>query len=137
MRTVKKIAIIGVGFMGGSLSLTLAKKFPKVKLIVIGASRDKKWEKNLRDTYSNVPNLELMGFVENISIQPPISEDRRKEYASILMELLKISSDSSLKLKIGQKLMFLLLNPNPNLQNLAIEKLPMIFNFSLDTILLD
>jgi len=72
--------------------------------------------------------IELMELVENISIQPTISEDRRKEYASILIELLKISSDSSLKLEIGQKLMVLLLNSNPNLQNLAIEKLPMTIN---------
>lgn len=31
-KKVKKIAIIGVGFMGGSLSLTLREKFPRIKI---------------------------------------------------------------------------------------------------------
>jgi glycosyltransferase involved in cell wall biosynthesis len=47
-----------------TLFLDLAKRFPRVKFIVIGKSRDKKWESYLRNTYRNEPNLEFMGFVD-------------------------------------------------------------------------
>lgn len=49
------------------LFLELAKKFPHVKFIVVGKSRDKKWDTYLRNTYSNLPNLEMPGFIDQFS----------------------------------------------------------------------
>lgn len=42
----------------------LAKQFPQVEFIAAGRSRDKAWERYLRETYSGVPNLKLVGFVD-------------------------------------------------------------------------
>jgi glycosyltransferase involved in cell wall biosynthesis len=50
-----------------TLFLDLANKFPQVQFIVMGKSRDKKWEAYLRRTYANIPNLEFAGFVEQFS----------------------------------------------------------------------
>lgn len=41
----------------------LAKNFPTVKFIAMGKSHDKEWDEFLRDKYSDLPNLELTGFV--------------------------------------------------------------------------
>ena len=41
----------------------LARKFQKVKFLAIGQARDKKWEKLLYRKYSELPNLEMRGFV--------------------------------------------------------------------------
>lgn len=50
-----------------TLFLDLAEKFPHVKFIVMGQSRDKKWEAFLLDTYAKIPNLEFKGFVDQFS----------------------------------------------------------------------
>lgn len=42
----------------------LARQFPNVRFIAAGKSRDKEWDKYLRSKYAQVPNLELMGFVD-------------------------------------------------------------------------
>ena len=47
--------------------LELAKEFPNVKFIAFGASRDKKWDNYLRKTYSDLPNIEMTGFVDQFS----------------------------------------------------------------------
>jgi len=47
--------------------LELAKKFPHVKFIAFGKSRDKKWDTYLRKTYSNLPNLQMTGFIDQFS----------------------------------------------------------------------
>jgi glycosyltransferase involved in cell wall biosynthesis len=49
------------------LFLDLARKFPHVKFIVIGKSRDKKWEALLRKSYADLPNLEFAGFVDQFT----------------------------------------------------------------------
>ena len=55
MKDLKKIAIIGVGFMGGSLSLALRKKFPKVS--VWGYARSRK-------AYDKLKKLKILNKVE-------------------------------------------------------------------------
>ncbi len=52
---IKKVTIIGVGFMGGSLSLALKKKFPKVK--VWGFARSRK-------SYRKLKKLKILDKVE-------------------------------------------------------------------------
>lgn len=47
--------------------LKMASKFPNVKFIAVGKSRDEKWDSSLRETYSKVPNLEMTGFVDQFS----------------------------------------------------------------------
>ncbi len=41
----------------------LAKAFPQVNFIAIGKSRDTAWDNHLREKYSNLPNLEMVGFI--------------------------------------------------------------------------
>lgn len=55
MQLVKKIAIIGVGFMGGSLSLALKKKFPSMS--IWGYARSKK-------SYNKLKKLKILDRVE-------------------------------------------------------------------------
>lgn len=43
----------------------LAKKFPDVNFIAIGKAHDVKWDKYLREKYSDIPNLEMPGFVSS------------------------------------------------------------------------
>lgn len=45
----------------------LARKFPDVKFIAVGKSRDEKWDSYLRKTYSNLLNLEMTGFIDQFS----------------------------------------------------------------------
>ena len=45
----------------------LATKFPQVKFIAIGKAQDKKWDSYLRKTYSDLPNLEMTGFIDQFS----------------------------------------------------------------------
>jgi glycosyltransferase involved in cell wall biosynthesis len=47
--------------------LRMAHKFPDVKFIAVGKSRDEKWDSYLRETYSNISNLEMTGFVDQFS----------------------------------------------------------------------
>jgi glycosyltransferase involved in cell wall biosynthesis len=50
-----------------TLFLDLAKKFPHVNFIVIGQSRDKKWEAFLYKKYSKFPNIKFTGFIDQFS----------------------------------------------------------------------
>lgn len=45
----------------------LARQFPGVKFIAIGASRDKKWDHYLRQKYAEIPNLQMTGFIDQFS----------------------------------------------------------------------
>lgn len=45
------------------LFFELAKNFPHVHFIAAGKSRDKDWDRRLRTKYGNVPNLEMLGFI--------------------------------------------------------------------------
>jgi glycosyltransferase involved in cell wall biosynthesis len=45
----------------------LAKKFPHIKFVAVGKSRDEKWDSYLKKTYSNLPNLEVTGFIDQFS----------------------------------------------------------------------
>jgi glycosyltransferase involved in cell wall biosynthesis len=47
-----------------TLFLDLAEKFPHVNFIVIGQSRDKKWEAFLYKKYENISNIRFMGFID-------------------------------------------------------------------------
>ena len=47
--------------------LKLAKKYPKVKFIAVGKSRDLKWDSYLRKKYADIPNLEMTGFVDQFT----------------------------------------------------------------------
>jgi glycosyltransferase involved in cell wall biosynthesis len=47
-----------------TLFLDLARRYPHVRFIAMGKSRDKKWDSYLRSEYSGLPNLEMTGFVD-------------------------------------------------------------------------
>jgi glycosyltransferase involved in cell wall biosynthesis len=47
--------------------LDLASQFPSVRFIAVGASEDVKWDANLRNRYRGVPNLDMVGFVDQFS----------------------------------------------------------------------
>ncbi len=55
MKTIKKVAILGVGFMGGSLSLAFKKEFPRIA--VWGYARSKK-------SYLKLKKLQILDRVE-------------------------------------------------------------------------
>ncbi|HEX6434368.1 MAG TPA: glycosyltransferase family 4 protein [Gemmatimonadales bacterium] len=44
--------------------LDLAGKFPRVRFVAFGTSRDRAYERQLRSRYASVPNLELAGYVD-------------------------------------------------------------------------
>jgi len=66
---------------------------------------------------------DLYTQITNLSVSPPASDTRRKEYLIVLTTLTKTSGDKSLRINMGQKLMSLLLSPEPELQNISIESL--------------
>lgn len=45
----------------------LAKKFPKIKFIAVGASHDKTWDSELRSEYETLPNLEMPGMIDQFA----------------------------------------------------------------------
>ncbi len=49
------------------LFFELAKKFPEVDFIAIGHSRDTKWDVELRSKYEKIPNLRMLGFVDQFN----------------------------------------------------------------------
>ncbi|MDX9820090.1 MAG: glycosyltransferase family 4 protein [Desulfococcus multivorans] len=49
------------------LFLNLAEKFPQVTFLVAGQSRDKRWEKFLRQKYEKIPNIRFLGFIDQFS----------------------------------------------------------------------
>ena len=46
------------------LFFELAKEFPNVTFQAVGKSRDPVWEAELRQRYGNIPNLKMLGFVD-------------------------------------------------------------------------
>ena len=46
------------------LFLDLAARFPNVRFIAMGQSRDRRWGEQLRADYAHLPNLEMIGFVD-------------------------------------------------------------------------
>ncbi len=50
-----------------TLFLDLAEKFPEIHFIVVGKSRDKKWDDHLREKYSNISNIEMTGFIDQFN----------------------------------------------------------------------
>jgi glycosyltransferase involved in cell wall biosynthesis len=70
-RNVVKAAVPTVCFIGRldrrkrpQLFFELARQFPHVRFLAAGRSRDPAWEAELRARYGNVPNLEMLGFVD-------------------------------------------------------------------------
>ena len=49
------------------LFLELASKFPNVRFIAGGHSRDESWDTYLRNKFGNQPNLEMLGFVDQFN----------------------------------------------------------------------
>lgn len=50
-----------------TLFLDLARRFPDVRFITVGASRDPKWDEELRLRYAGLPNLEMLGFINQFT----------------------------------------------------------------------
>lgn len=46
------------------LFFDLAAQFPRIQFIATGRSRDAAWEQKLRQKYKGVPNLHMMGFID-------------------------------------------------------------------------
>jgi glycosyltransferase involved in cell wall biosynthesis len=46
------------------LFCALAESFPDVRFILIGRSNNPKWDRELRETYGSLPNLEFVGFID-------------------------------------------------------------------------
>jgi glycosyltransferase involved in cell wall biosynthesis len=42
----------------------LAKNFPEVRFLAAGQSRNREWDDQLRSTYGDLPNLEMLGFID-------------------------------------------------------------------------
>ena len=70
-RNIVKSAVPTVCFIGRldrrkrpQLFFELARQFPHVRFIAAGRSNDKEWDAQLRAEYGNVPNLEMLGFVD-------------------------------------------------------------------------
>lgn len=49
------------------LFLDLVAKFPYVRFVVLGKSRDKRYEQHLRSTYERQPNVEFLGMVDQFA----------------------------------------------------------------------
>ena len=49
------------------LFLEMAAKFPEVDFLVLGKSRDAAWEESLRNRYGKLPNVRMLGFVDQFS----------------------------------------------------------------------
>lgn len=46
------------------LFFELAKRFPEVRFLAAGESRNPKWDTYLRQQYTGVPNLDMLGFID-------------------------------------------------------------------------
>ena len=46
------------------LFFRLAREFPQVRFVAAGQGQDRAWERSLRETYGDLPNLELRGFID-------------------------------------------------------------------------
>lgn len=49
------------------LCLDLAKKFPHTRFLIVGKSRDPRWERRLRARYEALPNVRFLGFLDQFS----------------------------------------------------------------------
>lgn len=49
------------------LFFELVKSFPQVRFLAAGQSRDAEWESFLRKTYGDLPNLEMLGFIDQFN----------------------------------------------------------------------
>jgi glycosyltransferase involved in cell wall biosynthesis len=49
------------------LFFDMAAKFPEVEFLVLGKSRDAGWERRLREKYEALPNVSMLGFVDQFS----------------------------------------------------------------------
>jgi glycosyltransferase involved in cell wall biosynthesis len=45
----------------------LARSFPDVHFLAAGRSRNPQWDEHLRSTYAHLPNLEMLGFIDQFS----------------------------------------------------------------------
>ncbi len=61
----------------------LAKKFPKVKFIVVGKAQDKKWDSLLGKAYSSLPNLEMPGFIDQCNSDKQLSRILEKSWVLV------------------------------------------------------
>jgi glycosyltransferase involved in cell wall biosynthesis len=55
----------------------LAREFPNFKFLAAGNSRDPRYETYLRDKYQNLPNLDILGFIdqfERVGIRPYLNQ---------------------------------------------------------------
>ena len=71
---IEKAAVPTVGWMNRwdrikrpELFMELAVKFPEVKFIAAGHSKDKEWDRYLRNKYGHLPNLEMPGFIDQFT----------------------------------------------------------------------
>ncbi|MGB6681026.1 MAG: glycosyltransferase family 4 protein, partial [Candidatus Bathyarchaeia archaeon] len=49
------------------LFFELVKAFPQVRFLAAGQSRDGEWDNYLRDSYGGLPNLEMLGFIDQFN----------------------------------------------------------------------
>ena len=49
------------------LFLELAAQFPEVKFLAAGSSRDPRWGRELERRFSDQPNLEMLGFIDQFN----------------------------------------------------------------------
>lgn len=49
------------------LFFDLAARFPDIRFVAVGASRDPDYERQLREAYAHLPNLEMAGFVDQFA----------------------------------------------------------------------
>jgi len=49
------------------LFLELAKRFPGIDFIMAGVAKDKSWDRYLRDTYANEPNINMVGLLDQFN----------------------------------------------------------------------
>ncbi len=49
------------------LFFELVKSFPRVRFLAAGQSRDAEWENDLRNKYGDLPNLEMLGFIDQFN----------------------------------------------------------------------
>lgn len=61
----------------------MAKRFPKVKFIAVGKARDKKWDSLLRKAYSSLPNLEMLGFIDQFNSSKRLSHILEKSWVLV------------------------------------------------------
>ena len=53
--------------------LELAAQFPEVNFVLVGKGQNKKWESKLISDYNNLPNLEVIGFIDQFDLNNHLS----------------------------------------------------------------